>query len=72
MMMGIIADRIKEYIRCQPRASKLTLVQQYILPECDVEDLLALQKVIEAEITSRERGLGKVIDAAVGKVGQRR
>jgi hypothetical protein len=54
-IVQIALSQAKAWIKGQPRAMKIAVVQQFVFPECDLEDLGALRVAIEAEINHRRQ-----------------
>lgn len=52
-MMQIVLSQVRNHIRDLPREAKVEIIQRYVLPECDLEDLAALQELIRIEILRR-------------------
>ena len=70
MMMQVVLSQLRQHIRCQPRGVKLHMVQHYVFPECDLEDLAALQAATAAEIGRRRREHDQLVQSISRKLEQ--
>jgi hypothetical protein len=54
-LVQIALSQARDWIKHQPRPAKIAVVQQFVFPECDLEDLGALGVAVEAEIQRRKQ-----------------